>query len=223
LHDEFLRIYELKTDHADYSISPEAIGARSLKNCCLDYLLSGRQVDEKMIGMAQNQYYQATNMTDQIGVLSVLAHRDITARDELFNHFEHRWREQPLVMDKWFSMQALSSAEDTFDRVQQLLDYPSFSLKNPNKVRALVGAFCQNHVHFHHLSGRGYEFLVDIILELDDLNPQIAARMASPLISWKRYERKRQALMVGSLERIREKKDLSRDVYEIVNRGLMES
>ncbi len=222
LKDEFLRMYELKTNSSDYSISPEAIGARSLKNTCLDYLLSARQVDNEMIEMTENQYYNATNMTDQIGVLSVIAHLNTAARDELFGHFEHRWKAQPLVMDKWFAMQALSSAEDTFERVTQLLDHPAFSIKNPNKVRALVGAFCQNHVHFHHLSGRGYHFLVDMILTLDDLNPQIAARLANPLISWKRYEKTRQDLMVGSLERLKEKKDLSRDVYEIVNRGLME-
>ena len=222
LKDEFLRMYELKNDRSDYSISPEAIGARSLKNVCLDYLLSTPLADEEMIAMVKDQYYQATNMTDQIGALAVISHLDNGARDELFGHFENRWRAQPLVMDKWFSMQALSSAGDTFDRVTELLNHPSFSIKNPNKVRALVGAFCQNHVHFHHLSGRGYDFLVDIILKLDDLNPQIAARMANPLISWKRYEKKRQELMVGSLERLRDKKDLSRDVYEIVNRGLME-
>ncbi|RZW19154.1 MAG: DUF3458 domain-containing protein, partial [Desulfobulbaceae bacterium] len=223
LKEELHRVYGLKTDMRDYSISPEAIGARSLKNTCLDYLLSARQADERILAMAENQYYQATNMTDQIGVLTVITHLNTTLRDELFSHFQNKWREQPLVMDKWFSMQALSSAEDTFDRVKQLLDHPSFSIKNPNKVRALVGAFCQNHVHFNHLSGRGYDFLVDIILQLDDLNPQIAARMANPLISWKRYEKTRQDLMVGSLERLREKRDLSRDVYEIVNRGLIKS
>ncbi|MBT8355678.1 MAG: aminopeptidase N, partial [Desulfofustis sp.] len=162
LKEELHRVYELKTDMRDYSISPEAIGARSLKNTCLDYLLSARQADERIFAMAENQYYQATNMTDQIGVLTVITHLNTALRDELFSHFENKWREQPLVMDKWFSMQALSSAEDTFDRVKQLLDHPSFSIKNPNKVRALVGAFCQNHVHFHHLSGRGYDFLVDI-------------------------------------------------------------
>jgi aminopeptidase N len=223
LKNELLRVYELKTDRNDYSISPAAIGARSLKNTCLDYLLGAARGDDTIIAMAKNQYYEATNMTDQIGVLSVIAHLDTATRDELFSHFEKRWREQPLVMDKWFAMQALSSAEDTFDRVKKLLSHASFSIKNPNKVRALVGAFCQNHVHFHHLSGRGYDFLVDIILELDDLNPQIAARMANPLISWKRYEKRRQELMIGSLERLRDKKELSRDVYEIVNRGLMES
>jgi aminopeptidase N len=138
LEDEFLRVYELKKDGSEYSISPEAIGARSLKNTCLDYLLSARQVGKELMALAEYQYYQATNMTDQIAVLSVIAHLDAALRDELFGHFEKKWREQPLVMDKWFSMQALSSAEDTFDRVKQLLDHPSFSIKNPNKVRALV-------------------------------------------------------------------------------------
>ena len=223
LRDVFLQIYTRKTDTSEYSISPEAIGARSLKNTCLDYLLSGRTIDQEMIIIAENQYYQATNMTDQIAVLAVIAHLTTENRDKMFSHFEKRWQKQPLVMDKWFTMQALSSAEDTFDRVMQLLEHPSFSIKNPNKVRALVGAFCQNHLHFHHVSGRGYQFLVDIILKLDSLNPQIAARMTNPLISWQRYEKRRQEMMIDSLKRIKTKTDLSRDVYEIVDRGLAES
>ena len=222
LSDEFLHCYEDKADQPGYSISPEAIGARSLKNTCLDYLLSARQVDQKIVSLADNQYYQATNMTDQIAVLAAMAHLTTDTRQKMFQHFEEKWRDHPLVMDKWFTMQALSCADDTFDNVNRLLIHPSFSIKNPNKVRALVGAFCQNHLHFHHLSGRGYEFLVDIILKLDDINPQIAARMTTPLISWKRYEKRRQNMMIENLERIRKMK-LSRDVYEIVNRGLKES
>ena len=218
--DEFLRVYEKKNDSSGYSISPEAIGARSLKNTCLDYLLSAGQVDPDMISLAENQYYQATNMTDQIAVLSTIAHLASDTRETLFSHFENKWREHPLVMDKWFTMQALSSAEDTFDKVTQLLEHSSFSLKNPNKVRALIGAFCQNHLHFHDLSGRGYDFLVDMVMKLDGLNPQIAARMTTPLISWKRYERRRQEMMIDGLKRIQNKRNLSRDVYEIVNRGL---
>ncbi len=222
LSDQFLHCYKEKTDDSGYSISPEAIGARSLKNTCLDYLLSARQVDEKMISRAENQYYQATNMTDQIAVLATMAHLVTDKRQQLFSDFEDKWMNHPLVMDKWFTMQALSSAGDTFDRVNQLLGHPAFSIKNPNKVRALVGAFCQNHLHFHHLSGRGYALLVDIILKLDDINPQIAARLTTPLISWQRYEKRRQEMMIESLERIRKMK-LSRDVYEIVNRGLRDS
>ncbi|MEJ2136640.1 MAG: aminopeptidase N [Desulfofustis sp.] len=220
LGDEFLRVYEQKNDSSGYSISPEAIGERSLKNTCLDYLLSAGQVDPDMISLAENQYYQATNMTDQIAVLSTIAHLASDTRETLFSHFENKWREHPLVLDKWFTMQALSSAEDTFDKVTQLLEHSSFSLKNPNKVRALIGAFCQNHLHFHDLSGRGYDFLVDMVMKLDGLNPQIAARMTNPLISWKRYEPRRQKMMIDGLKRIQNKRNLSRDVYEIVNRGL---
>ena len=222
LNSEFRHCYEQKTDLSAYTITPEAIGARSLKNTCLDYLLSAGQVDQEMISVAENQYLQATNMTDQIAVLSVITHLTIDTRDNLFSHFEKRWQEQPLVMDKWFALQALSSADDTFEKVKQLLDHPAFSIKNPNKVRALVGAFCQNHVHFHHLSGRGYEFLVDMILKLDGINPQIAARMTNPLISWKRYEQSRKDLMIESLKQLKTMK-LSRDVYEIVDRGLTDS
>jgi aminopeptidase N len=159
-------------------------------------------------------------MTDQVAVLLAFSHQMIDERDALFSHFENKWIENPLVMDKWFTMQALSAADDTFERVQSLLEHRSFSLKNPNKVRALVGAFSQNHFQFHHESGRGYEFLAEIILQLDRINPQIAARLTSPLISWKRYEPIRKEKMKSVLKHIQSTPKLSRDVFEIASKGL---
>lgn len=220
LRNELGQCYRNKADDSAYSIRPEAIGARSLKNTCLDYLMNSGEPDLELIAAARDQYYQATNMTDQIGVLAAITHLQVEERDELMTHFEEKWVQHPLVMDKWFSMQALSSADDTFDRVQRLLTHSAFTIKNPNKVRALVGAFSQNHFHFHHKSGRGYEFLVDMILQLNQINPQIAARLASPLISWKRYEKQRRAMMIESLRDLQKNKTLSRDVFEIVSRGL---
>ncbi len=222
LHGEFLDRYLRHQDKDHYSIEPEAIGARSLKNTCLDYLLSARKVDAETINLAGSQYYHAATMTDRIGVLGSITHLDIDLRDKIFADFEEQWQSNPLVMDKWFTLQALSAASDTYEKVVALLDHPSFSLQNPNKVRALVGAFCQNHFHFHHVSGRGYDFLVDIVLQLDRINPQVAARMAGPLISYRRYEPRRKEMMIECLRRIRSTQKLSRDVYEIVSKGLQE-
>lgn len=220
LFADFLRCYQNKTDDAPYSLSPQAIGSRSLKNVCLDYLVSRPEIDQDIISIAEKQYYLASNMTDQIAVLSSISNLMIDARDELFNHFEQKWLSYPLVMDKWFTMQALSQAEDTFEKVEKLMRHPSFSIKNPNKVRALIGAFSQNQFHFHHLSGRGYEFLVDKILQLDRINPQIAARLTNPLILWRRFEPQRREMMNNSLQTIKETKQISRDVFEIADGGL---
>jgi len=222
LHDAFLACYHRHQDQGGYSIEPQAIGARSLKNTCLDYLLSGCSVDAETLRLAGDQYYRSTNMTDQIGVLAAITHLDNDLRKEVFDDFEQKWQTNPLVMDKWFTLQALSAADDTFTRVLELLEHPSFSIQNPNKVRALVGAFCQNHAQFHHISGRGYDFLVDIVLQLDGINPQVAARMVGPLISYRRYEPRRKEMMIQCLTGIRSTKNLSRDVYEIVSKGLAE-
>lgn len=213
--------YRANHHSGTYHISPEAIGRRNLKNVCLDYLLSGRTVSEDILQTAATQYYQSTNMTDQIAVLASITHLQGDTREELFAHFEKTWNNNPLVMDKWFALQALSSANDTFERVQTLLDHPSFSLKNPNKVRALIGAFSQNHAQFHDISGRGYLFLAEKVLELDRINAQIAARMVNPLITWKRYEPERSGQMKEVLESIQGAKKLSRDVFEIVEKSLI--
>ncbi|MEJ2056572.1 MAG: aminopeptidase N [Desulfofustis sp.] len=222
LHGEFLNCYHRHQDQGCYSIDPAAIGARSLKNTCLDYLLSARKIDAEAISLAGSQYYHATNMTDRIGVLGSVTHLEIDLREKIFADFEEKWQSNPLVIDKWFTLQALSAASDTYAKVVKLLEHPSFSLQNPNKVRALVGAFCQNHFHFHHSSGRGYDFLADIVLQLDKINPQVAARMAGPLISYRRYEPRRKEMMIDCLKRIRSTRKLSRDVYEIVSKGLKE-
>ena len=220
LYDNFLTVYESRNDGRDYTIKPADIGRRSLKNVALDYLVSASERHPETPAIARDQYYNANNMTDRIAVLSVLSHSAGDIRDELFTHFEDQWLDNPLVMDKWFALQALSSADDTFDRVNDLLNHQAFSIKNPNKVRSLIGAFCQNHRQFHHHSGRGYEFLTGQIIRIDRINPQIAARLSSPLISWKRYEAGRKSLMRNALETIQGTDGLSRDVYEIVSKGL---
>ena len=135
--------------------------------------------------------------------------------------FEKRWGEDALVMDKWFSMQAAVPGGETLGKVRKLMEHPAFSIKNPNKVRALISVYAVlNPTGFHAADGAGYEFVADRVIELDGLNPQVAARLAAAFNRWKRYDDGRRALMKGALERIAEKQGLSADVAEIVNNAL---
>jgi len=217
---DFIEIYQQNESLAPYQLTPFEVGRRGLKNVCLDYLVSSAESGDEILRLCQKQYFWANNMTDQIAVLSAVVHQQIPERDEMFTDFEKRFSADPLLMDKWFTLQAVSSADDTFSRVQNLMTHPLFTFRNPNKVRSLVGAFCQNHFHFHAKSGDGYRYLSEIMIELDSLNPQMAARMVIPLIGWKRYDKRRQIMMVQELERIQRRKDVSRDVYEIVTKSL---
>ena len=159
-------------------------------------------------------------MTDCIAALASLVNIDHAIRQEVLADFYNKWVGDPLVLDKWFTLQALSILPSTLKNVSLLIDNPSFSIENPNKVRALIGAFCaNNHVRFHEKTGAGYTFLADRILELNAINPQIAARLVAPLIHWKRYDKERQKLMCEQLERIADMRNLSRDVYEIVDKS----
>ena len=221
LSHDFLEVYQENQRLEPYQISARAIGRRSLKNVCLDYLACSADSGDEIVQLCRQQYFEANNMTDQFGVLSAVVHLQIHERDELFRDFEKRHGSDPLLMDKWFSLQAISSADDTFDQVQTLTKHPMFSFKNPNKVRSLIGAFSQNHFHFHDESGKCYRFLADIIVKLDGMNPQMAARLVTPLINWKHYDTRRQQMMVQELEKIQRKKTVSRDVYEIVTKSLL--
>jgi aminopeptidase N len=159
-------------------------------------------------------------MTDSIAALSNLANLDNEMKEDALGDFYKKWVNDPLVLDKWFTLQAMSTLENTLDKVKLLTTNPSFSISNPNKVRSLIGVFCSgNHARFHEKSGAGYRFLTDRIEELNAINPQIAARLVSPLISWKRYDPERQKLMQQELDRILAIKNLSSDVYEIVSKS----
>jgi aminopeptidase N len=220
LYNDFLNIYQQSNGLDIYQITPKEIGRRSLKNCCLSYLVSIAESGDETCKLCLQHYYNGQNMTDQVAALSSIAHHDIPERMELMSDFEKKWINEPLVMDKWFSIQALSSSEDTFSRVKELTSHPAFSIKNPNKVRSLIGAFSSNHYHFHQNDGTGYQFLTDNIIYLDSINPQIAARMVTPFTNWKRYDSARRTFMKGMLKSIRDQKPLSRDVFEIVNKSL---
>ena len=218
----FLTLYH--SLHSDeYSLDPQAMGQRSLKNVCLAYLLSSQQAEIKSaaIELAQQQFSSATNMTDQIAALRCLAHYTQQPGAQALTDFYEQWHEDTLVMDKWFVVQATASDKHAFQRIQELLEHPAFSMAVPNRVRSLIGAFSQaNPAQFHHLSGQGYVFLADAVLSLNKTNPQIAARLLLPLIQWKQHNSKRQQMMKAQLQRIFDTPHLAKDVYEIAEKGL---
>lgn len=218
LYDRFLAVYQSHHDRGAYTLNAEAIGRRRLKNLCLAYLTS-LETDEP-IDMALVQFHTATNMTDTMGALRTLTDRDTSKREQALAEFEQRWQHEPLVMDKWFRLQATADRTEVLDDVRRLMQHPVFSLKNPNRVRALIGAFTQNPVHFHDPTGAGYAFLRARIAELDPLNPQIAARLAKPFSRWRRFEPKRRDLMRKELETLTAIEGLSKDVYEVVSKSL---
>ena len=218
LKETFLAVYYTNQDTGPYHLDQASIGRRSLKNMCLAFLM---ELDEPGIRkLCMEQYRNAENMTDRMASLATLANFDCTERSDALASFYETWKNDPLVMDKWLSIQALSRLTTTLNTVKLLMADPIFSLKNPNKVRALIGAFSSNAVRFHATDGGGYVFLADQVLAIDTLNPQIAARLVSAFTMWKRYDEKRKALMKTELERILAAPKLSRDVHEIVSKSL---
>ncbi|GHA95958.1 aminopeptidase N [Modicisalibacter luteus] len=219
LRDEFLSLYRANQSDAPYAPDAEQIAQRSLKNVALSYLMSIE--DEEGVELARQQFEAQHNMTDVRAALTLLVHSsrgDIA--DPALRAFGEKWAHDPLVMDQWFSVQVTRPQSDALDRVKYLMDHPAFSLKNPNRVRALIGAFVgQNRVNFHRLDGEGYKLLSDVVIELNRLNPEIAARIITPLTRWQRFDEQRQALMKAELERIRAE-DLSPNVYEVVEKAL---
>ncbi len=220
LSGEWAALYEASCETGPYRLDAEAMGRRSLKNLCLGYLMELQ--DEHIRRGCLQQFSDADNMTDVLAALRFLANCDCPERRPALDAFYEKWQKDPLVVDKWFSIQATSRLPDTFERVQVLLEHPAFTLRNPNRVRALIGAFCQgNPAQFHRADGAGYRFLAEQVLELDPLNPQVAARLVQPLTRWQRFDKQRQKLMRGELERIRAAEQLSIDVREVVSKALI--
>ncbi len=212
-----LERYEECADPGTYNLDSQAVGRRSLRNLCLTLLMELHE--QRITDLCLQQYHDAHNMTDRLAALSVLVDNPAQERQQIIEHFYQQWQQHPLVVDKWFSIQALSHQPQAFAEVEKLLEHPAFSLKNPNRFRSLIGAFTQNLAAFHRADGAGYRLLSDLILKLDQRNPQVAARMAGPFTRWKRLEPKRRELMKAELERMRGS-ELSKDLYEIINKSL---
>ena len=219
LRGEFLAARACCAPSAPYRPDDGLAGCRRLGNLCLSYLMATES--REAIGLSMSQFQSADNMTDSLGALTTLAGCDCPERSRALAAFYDTWRDDRGVIDKWFSLQATSRLPDTLARVNELLDHPDFDIRNPNRVRSLVGAFSQmNQVRFHEAGGAGYRFLADQILRLNAINPQIAARMLAPFSRWRRFDPARQELMKAELSRILAEPGLARDVYEIAAKSL---
>ena len=194
---------------------------RALQNMALSYLMQTEK--PKVLTACLEQYDACDNMTERLTALAVLVNSPFEAeRAATLASFAKRFNDNPLVMDQWFSVQAASTLPGGLERVQALMQHPAFTLKNPNKVRALIGAFAgQNLINFHRADGSGYRFLADLIIQLNAFNPQIASRQLAPLTRWKKYAPARQQMMRAELERILASGELSSDVYEVVSKSLV--
>jgi len=216
LTEELVRAQAMGADGTD--LSPQAKGFRRLKSVALSLLAGGDPM--RGAALAREQFDAADNMTDRQGALMVLASLDGPERDTAFTEFYDRYQDDSLVLDKWFALQGAAQRADTIDIVEALANHPAFSVRNPNRWRALVSNFAANQWAFHHASGRGYRFVSDMILEVDRINPQVAARQVPSIGRWRRFEPQRAELMRGELERIVKTPGLSKDVFEQASKSL---
>lgn len=218
MHSDFYVIYHQHlTDK--YQVTQQDFGKRALKNICLHYLAFSQ--DAKAEPLVSQQFQLANNMTDMQAALSAAVYAQLSIARSLLEVWEMRWHKEGLVMDKWFTLQSTSPAEDVLDRVRNLLNHRSFSLDNPNRVRSLIGSFVQgNPAAFHREDGGGYQFLKEMLVYLNKRNPQVASRLIEPLIRYRRYDANRQAKMRNTLVELSQLPELSRDLYEKISRAL---
>ncbi|RRV05532.1 aminopeptidase N [Pseudomonas sp. v388] len=205
-----------------YVAEAEHFARRALQNIALSYLMLSAK--PQVLEATIEQFDTSDNMTERLTALAVLVNSPFTeARDKALAVFAENFKDNALVMDQWFSVQAGSPLPGGLERVKALMQHPAFNIKNPNKVRALIGAFAgQNLINFHAADGSGYRFLADLVIELNGFNPQIASRQLAPLTRWRKYDSARQALMKAELERILASGNLSADVFEVVSKSLAE-
>ena len=196
--------------------SQKSINRRRLKNVVLSYLSTLPDTAE----LLAEAFRESDNMTDTQAALSLLANLDTPLREQALTEFYDRFKDDPLVVDKWFAVQALSKRADTTEQVRRLTEHADFTVENPNRVRSLIGAYTANQVHFHQLDGAGYRLLADFVLDIEAANPQLAARLVSAFNIYRRFDSDRQSLMRSELERVAAKPKLCKDVYEIVQRAL---
>lgn len=216
LKDELLKIYH-KIDLPTYRVEREDIALRGLRNCCLSYLA----VTEFGNTLVHSHYWHANNMTDTLAALTQATTAKLSCRDELLHDFETKWAHDGLVMDKWFALQATRPDENVLQLISELMEHRSFDFNNPNRLRALVGSFSQYNLKaFHAVDGSGYRFLIDVLIRANKSNPQIASRLIEPLIRFSRYDEQRQTLMKRGLERLAKLEDLSKDLFEKIDKAL---
>ncbi len=215
LKAEFEAAFEAFGAADPHELSGAAMGARAVKNAALGYLAAAGET-----ARAEAQFAANGNMTDTLAALTVLADTADAARDAAIAGFYETWRNNKLVLDKWFMVQARSGAADTLERVKALTRHPDFDIRNPNRLRALIGAFSGNQAAFHEKSGAGYKLFADILITVDPINPQIAARLLTALGTWRRFDSGRQELMRAQLQRIHDIENLSHNSFEMASKSL---
>ncbi|XP_027916373.1 puromycin-sensitive aminopeptidase isoform X1 [Vigna unguiculata] len=201
-----------------YVFNHPNLARRALKNIALAYL--GCLGEQEFTELALHEYKSATNMTEQFAALAAIAQKPGKTRDDVLADFYGKWKHDFLVVNKWFALQSTSDIPGNVENVRKLLNHPAFDLRNPNKVYSLIGGFCGSPVNFHAKDGSGYEFLGELVLQLDKLNPQVASRMVSAFSRWKRYDESRQNLAKAQLEKIVSSNGLSENVFEIASKSL---
>ena len=199
-------------------LSADAKGYRRLRTVALNLLAAGDAANGA--ALAKAQFDSADNMTDRQGALMVLASLDAPEREAALKAFYDRYEHDPLVIDKWFAVQASAQRSETVHQVEELTRHAKFNVANPNRLRSVAAAFGMNQWAFHDASGAGYRFLADLVLKADKINPQVAARMVPPFGRWRRFEEKRANLMRAELERMLATPGLSKDLYEQVSKSL---
>lgn len=222
-HKQLKKHIGTSLEHTWFSIynttSGNTSGDRWLRNIALTYMMVAD--DERHFELAATQQTHADNMTDELAALKVIANSHEGYKSDYINQFYQKWQGEELVMDKWFSAQVMNDSENIILHVKQLLQHQKFSIANPNKVRAVVGAFVAgNTSQFHSPTGAGYEFLAECVITLNKINPQMAAKLAKQFNQWKKFDSKRQALIREQLERIKAVDNISNDLYEVIDKSL---
>jgi aminopeptidase N len=218
LREELLEIYREYAVPGSYSPDASSAGRRALRNAALGFLMELDEPDVR--ALCVNQLEAGGNMTDSFAALARLANCDCAERAPALDAFYRRWKDEPLVVDKWLAVQSASRLPTALAETRRLMAHPAFNIGNPNKVYALIGGFRGNQVRFHAADGSGYAFVADQVIALDAINPQVAARMARGLDRWRKFDPARQVHARAALERIRDAKGVSRGVLEIAGRAL---
>jgi aminopeptidase N len=216
--DLLLSLYVACDQQGEYRVSPDEVGRRSLRNTCLAYLL---MLDKgEYFELCLRQFESSDNMTDQIGCLLPIVHYQNMVSEQIVGQFYTQWQDTALVVDKWFSAQAMSYAPDALAEIIALFEHEAYTLHNPNRARSLLGPLIGNSSAFHDSSGRGYEFVAEKIIELDVINPQVAARMANAFLHWRKLIPEQGELMRRQIEMIAATENISNDLNELVTTSL---
>mmetsp|Transcript_20747 Transcript_20747/g.30706 ORF Transcript_20747/g.30706 Transcript_20747/m.30706 type:complete len:716 (-) Transcript_20747:21-2168(-) len=218
LKQKLLNRYTALAPSGPYVKSSDEVGRRRLRNIILGYLHVSK--DSDAIELCYDQYVSADNMTDKMAAISCLVNIESSKTDLALKSFYEFGKDDPLVLNKWFSIQALSDLPNVLEKVKTLTEHPDFTLKNPNRLRSLIGAFTGNMTKFHAKDGSGYEFVGKVVIETDKINAQVASRLAGCFRQWKRFDESRQSMMKEQLLRIKNAEGVSRDTLEVVTRCL---